>query len=76
MVPSNPEELKLRLRAGQVCEEDLTRRMSEVELILGERKLTNSALTLREAAEGQLVDVLGNGEKTWKMILWMTYRYR
>ena len=76
MVPSNPEELKLRLRAWQVCEEDLTRRMSEVELILGERKLTNSALTLREAAEGQLVDVLGNGEKTWKMILWMTYRYR
>jgi len=59
------QELKLRLRAWQVCEDDLTRRMSEVELVLGDRKLTNNALTLREAEifQGEIVFFFFSEEK-------------
>lgn len=46
------KELKMRLRAWQNCD-DLTRRMSEVELVLGERKLEKNDATMEE--EGWLV---------------------
>lgn len=49
----NPaKELKMRLRAWQNCD-DLTRRMSEVELVLGERKLEKNDATMDE--EGWLM---------------------
>ena len=37
----------MRLRAWQNCD-DLTRRMSEVELVLGERKLEKNDATMEE----------------------------
>jgi len=42
----------MRLRAWQNCD-DLTRRMSEVELVLGERKLEKNDATMEE--EGWLM---------------------